>query len=146
MDIILRAAAIFFVVLLVTRTVGRRELGLDEPIDLILLVVLGDLIQQGVTQDDYSVTGTMLALITFAVLTVGMSYVSFRLPAVRPVLQGRPLVLVQDGRPIEVNLRRQRLAIDEVLSEARGQQITSLADIRWAILETSGKISVIGRS
>src|SRR4051812_3164376 len=146
MDIILRAAAIFFVVLLVTRTVGRRELGLDEPIDLILLVVLGDLIQQGVTQDDYSVTGTMLALITFAVLTVAMSYVSFRLPAVRPVLQGRPLVLVQDGRPIEVNLRRQRLVIDEVLSEARAQQVTSLSDIRWAILETSGKISVIGRS
>jgi uncharacterized membrane protein YcaP (DUF421 family) len=145
MDIILRAAAIFFVVLLITRTVGRRELGLDEPIDLILLVVLGDLIQPGVTQDDYSVTGTILALVTFAALTVGMSYISFRAPVLRPVLQGRPLVLVQDGRPIDINLRRQRLAIDEVLSEARAQQVTSLADIRWAILETSGKISVIPR-
>jgi uncharacterized membrane protein YcaP (DUF421 family) len=143
MDIVIRAAVIFFAIYLVTRMIGRRELAMNEPFDLILLVVLGDLIQQGVTQSDYSVTGTLLALSTFVLLTVAMSYVSFRAKRVRDVLEGQPLVLVEDGKPIDENLKSQRLVIDEVLSEARMQQVTSVKDIRWAILETNGSISVI---
>jgi uncharacterized membrane protein YcaP (DUF421 family) len=143
MDIVIRAAVIFFVIYLVTRMIGRRELAMNEPFDLILLVVIGDLIQQGVTQSDYSVTGTVLALATFVLLTVLLSYLSFRAKKVRDVLEGQPLVLVEDGKPIEENLRSQRLVMDEVLSEARTQQVTALKDIRWAILETNGSISVI---
>jgi uncharacterized membrane protein YcaP (DUF421 family) len=143
MDIVLRAAAIFFFVFLVTRMIGRRELGLGEPFDVILLVVLGDLIQQGVTQNDYSVTGTMLALGTFTLLTVGLSYLSFRSRRLRTVLEGHPLVLIENGKPVEHNLKSQRLALDEVLAEARVQQVASMDEIRWAILETSGSISVI---
>jgi len=143
MDIVLRAAAIFFFVFLVTRMMGRRELGLGEPFDVILLVVVGDLIQQGVTQNDYSVTGTMLALGTFTLLTVALSYLSFRSRRVRTVLEGHPLVLIEDGKPVEHNLKSQRLALDEVLAEARVQQVASMDEIRWAILETSGSISVI---
>lgn len=143
MDIVLRAFAIFFFVFLVTRMIGRRELGLGEPFDVILLVVLGDLIQQGVTQNDYSVTGTMLALGTFTLLTVALSYLSFRSRRLRTVLEGHPLVLIEDGKPVEHNLKSQRLALDEVLAEARVQQVARMEDIRWAILETSGTISVI---
>ncbi|HEY0388799.1 MAG TPA: YetF domain-containing protein [Gaiellales bacterium] len=143
MDIVLRAAVIFFAVYLVTRMIGRRELGMNEPFDLILLVVMGDLIQQGVTQSDYSVTGTVLALSTFVLLTVALSYLSFRGSRVRAVLEGQPLVLVENGTPVEENLRSQRLVVDEVLSEARLQQVTALKDIRWAILETNGSISII---
>ncbi|HET7379851.1 MAG TPA: YetF domain-containing protein [Gaiellales bacterium] len=143
MDIVLRAAAIFVFVFLITRMIGRRELGLGEPFDVILLVVLGDLIQQGVTQNDYSVTGTMLALGTFTLLTVALSYFSFRSRRLRTVLEGHPLVLIEDGKPVEHNLKSQRLALDEVLAEARVQQVASMDEIRWAILETSGAISVI---
>jgi uncharacterized membrane protein YcaP (DUF421 family) len=143
MDIVIRAVVIFFAIFVVTRMVGRRELAMNEPFDLILLVVIGDLIQQGVTQSDYSVTGTLLALGTFVLLTVALSYLSFRAKRVRKVLEGQPLILVEDGKPIEDNLNSQRMAIDEVLSEARAQQVTSLSDIRWAILETNGAISVI---
>jgi uncharacterized membrane protein YcaP (DUF421 family) len=143
MDIVVRAAVIFFALFLVTRTVGRRELSMNEPFDLILLVVLGDLVQQGVTQSDYSVTGTLLAVFTFALLTVALSALSLRAPKLRSALEGHPLILVEDGKPVQRNLRRQRLAIDEVLAEARAQQVTSLDDIRWAILETNGAISII---
>jgi uncharacterized membrane protein YcaP (DUF421 family) len=143
MDIVLRAAVIFFAVYLVTRMIGRRELGMNEPFDVILLVVMGDLIQQGVTQSDYSVTGTVLALSTFVLLTVALSYLNFRGSRVRTVLEGQPLVLVENGTPVEENLRSQRLVVDEVLSEARLQQVTALKDIRWAILETNGSISII---
>jgi uncharacterized membrane protein YcaP (DUF421 family) len=143
MDIVLRSAAIYLAVYLITRVIGRRELGLNQPFDLILLVVLGDLIQQGVTQTDTSFTGTMLAVGTFTLMTVGFSYLSYRAKALQGVLEGHPLVLIEDGKPLEKNMRSQRLALDEVLSEARLQQVGRLEDIRWAILETSGSISVI---
>jgi uncharacterized membrane protein YcaP (DUF421 family) len=146
MDIVIRAAVIFFVVFLITRNVGRRELSMSEPFDLILLVVLGDLVQQGVTQSDSSLTGTVLAISTFALLTVLVSFISFRVRRMRSVLQGKPLILIEDGNVIQENLRRQRLALDEVLLEARLQQVAALDDIRWAILETNGAISIIPRS
>ena len=76
MDLALRALVIFALLLVVTRAVGRRELSTMEPFDLILLVVIGDLIQQGVTQSDYSLTGTLIVLSVIAVLTVVTSYVS----------------------------------------------------------------------
>ena len=106
MDIVLRAAVAFLFVLLLTRVVGRRELSSLEPFDLILLVMIGDLVQQGVTQNDYSVTGLFLAGTTIALLTVAISYTSFKLPFVRPVLDGEPVIVVEDGKPIDAEPRR----------------------------------------
>jgi uncharacterized membrane protein YcaP (DUF421 family) len=145
-DIVLRAVAIFFVLFIVTRVVGRRELSMNEPFDLILLIVIGDLVQQGITQSDFSVTGTLLALFTFALLSVGLSFINFRVKAARGILEGHPLILVENGSPLEHNLKAQRLTVGEVLAEARAQQTMSLAEIRWAILETNGTISVIPKS
>jgi len=142
-DVVLRATIAFFFILLLTRIVGRRELVTLEPFDLILLVVLGDLIQQGVTQSDYSVTGLILAAGTIALLTVAVSYVSFRFPRTRPLLEGQPIVVVQDGNVLEKNLRRERLTREELAAAARLQQIPSLQEVSWAILEKSGQISFI---
>ena len=143
MDLILRAIVIFFFVFLITRIVGRRELGSSEPFDMILLVVLGDLVQQGVTQSDNSITGAMLVISTLALLTVAVSVLSLRVKRLRPILDGAPLILVEDGEPNTQNLKRQRLQLAEVLSEARLQQVTTITDIQWAILESSGQISII---
>src|SRR2546421_12847723 len=101
MDIVLRAAFAYLFILFLTRVAGRRELNTLEPFDLILLIVLGDLVQQGVTQNDFSVTGLMLAVSTIAVMTVLFSYLSFRVRRLRPILAGEPLVLVEDGKLIE---------------------------------------------
>lgn len=143
MDIVLRAAIMFVVVLAITRAIGRRELNSMEPFDLILLVVIGDLIQQGITQSDQSLTGALLVVSTIAVLTVLFSYVSFRVPALRPILDGDPIVLIEDGRLIDRNLRRERLTPEEVAAEARLQQVGDLSEVRWAILETNGRISFV---
>jgi uncharacterized membrane protein YcaP (DUF421 family) len=142
-DIVLRAAVTFLFIFLLTRIVGRRELSSLEPFDLILLVVIGDLVQQGITQSDYSVTGVWLAAGTLALLTVAVSYVSFRFRRLRPILDGDPLVLIQDGKVLDQNLRRERLTIEEVAAEARLQQIGSLEDVSWAIIETNGSISFL---
>jgi uncharacterized membrane protein YcaP (DUF421 family) len=143
MDIALRSIFLFFFVYLLMRVLGRRELSSLEPFDLILLVVLGDAIQQGLTQDDYSVTGAMIVISTIGILAVLTSYANFRLPWVRRVLDGRPIVLVQDGKVIERNMRRERITADEIAEAARGQQIASIEDVKWAVFEPSGKISFI---
>ena len=139
MDIVGRAVVAFCFIFLLTRIVGRRELSSLEPFDLILLVMMGDLVQQGVTQSDFSITGLLLAASTIAVLTVLVSYLSFRFRRLRPILDGEPIVVVQDGKPIEKNLRREWLTIDELAQEARIQQIASLDDVQWAVLEKTGQ-------
>jgi len=144
MDVVLRATAGYFFILLLMRVVGRRELSTLEPFDLIMLVVIGDLIQQGVTQNDFSVVGLLLAGGTIGVLQLAVSWAGFRSPArVGIVIEGEPMVLVEDGRWVTRNLRRERLTEDEVLADARRDSIWRLDQIQWAILETGGEITFI---
>ena len=143
MDLVVRAAIAFFCILLLTRVVGRRELSSLEPFDLILLVMIGDLVQQGVTQNDFSLTGMLLVGTTIALMTVAVSYAGFRFPRLRPALEGEPVIVLEEGKPIERNLRRNRITTEELAAEARLQQHDSLGDLRWAVLETSGRISFI---
>jgi uncharacterized membrane protein YcaP (DUF421 family) len=146
MDIVLRALVAFLFILLLTRIVGRRELSTLEPFDLILLVTIGDLVQQGVTQNDFSVTGMMLAAGTIGILAVVFSYLPWKFRVLRPVLEGEPVILVEDGDVIEKNLRRHRLTQEEIAAAARIQSIASLQQVRWAVLETNGQISFIKKS
>ena len=143
MDVAIRAFVGFLVVLLLTRVVGRRELSSMEPFDLILLVILGDLIQQGVTQNDESVTGALIVATVIGLMTVVVAYLNFRIAWLRPLFKGGLVVLIEDGTPIERNLRRERITVDELEAEARQQQIESLDAVRLAVLETNGRISFI---
>ncbi len=146
MDLVLRAIVLFLFVYGLTRVIGRRELSSLEPFDLILLIVLGDAIQQGLTQDDYSVTGAVLVVGTLALLQVFTSFLSFRFTRLRPILEGEPVIVVEDGTPIMKNLRRERTTVEEVAAEARKQQIETLDDVKWAVMETSGQITFIKKS
>jgi Protein of unknown function (DUF421) len=110
---------------------------------VILLVVLDDLVQQGITRSDESVTGTLIVISTISLLSVAVSWVSFRSGRVRLVTEDEPIILVQDGNIIERNLCRERLTRGDLEEEARRQQVDSPGDIRWAILEKEGSISVI---
>jgi uncharacterized membrane protein YcaP (DUF421 family) len=143
MDIVLRTAGVFVFLLVLMRVIGRRELSSLQPFDLILLIVLGDAVQQGLTQDDYSLTGALLVVGTFAVLQVFVSWVGFRFPGTRPILEGTPIIVLQDGEVIERNLKRERLSVDEVREAAREQGIAHLSEVQWAVVETTGKISFI---
>jgi len=145
MDTVIRAAVLFVILMVLLRLIGRRELGEMEPADLVLLIVMGDLVQQAITRDDSSMTGAVLAVGTISLLTVAVSYTSFRFRRARPLLEGSPVVLISDGRLLERNMRRQRISHAELASQARMQQIAHLRDVRWAVLETSGQISFIPR-
>jgi uncharacterized membrane protein YcaP (DUF421 family) len=146
MDLAIRAVILYAFVIFVMRVAGRRELSSLTPVDLVLLIVMGDAIQQGLTQDDYSVTGAVIVISTIAMLQVCASYLGYRFKRVRVVLQGSPLVLIDDGNLLTGNLKRQRLTPDDVAEEMRLQQILSFSDVRWAILEANGRISFIEKS
>ena len=119
MDLVIRATVIFFFIFLVTRVAGKRELSSMEPFDLILLIVTGDLVQQAITQSDYSVTGALTVISTIALLTVFVSWVNWRFRRMRSVLEGQPVVLMENGKMIEHNMKRERITTEDIESEAR---------------------------
>ncbi|MFL5951710.1 MAG: DUF421 domain-containing protein [Gaiellaceae bacterium] len=146
MDIVLRAIVLYAFIVLLMRVIGRRELSSMTPFDLVLLIVLGDAIQQGLTQDDYSVTGALLAISTIATLQVVTSYLSFRSGRMRKLFEGEPIVLVDHGEIVDRNLKRERMTPDDVAEEMRQQQISSIDEVTWAILEANGSISFIKKN
>jgi uncharacterized membrane protein YcaP (DUF421 family) len=143
MDLVLRAIVLFAAITFLLRVIDRRELAEMAPIDFVLLIVLGDAIQQGLTQDDYSVSGALITISSIAALQVIVGYAAFRSRRMRRVLEGEPIILLEDGQPIEKNLKRGRIAIEELAEQARMSQVASLDDVKWAVLEASGKISII---
>ena len=145
MEIIVRATVIFAVLLLLTRGLRRRTLADMAPFELLLLVTLGDIVQQGITQEDYSLTGAVLAGSTFAFWISVLSFVTWRSRRVAAVVSGVPVVIVQDGEPIERTLEVERLPLTEVLEAARQRGIENLDQVKLAVLEPSGRISFIER-
>ncbi len=145
MELVLRATIIYFFLWAVTRGVGKRELSEMTAFELILLVVMGDLIQQGVTQEDMSLTGAILVIGTLAFWIVVFAYLSYRFKRVRPVLEGLPVVVVRDGQPLTDVMKLERLNLAELLEEARDRGIADLQDIRLGVLEPDGKFSFITR-
>ena len=145
MDIPIRATFAFFFLWGVTRALGKRELSQMSAFELVLLITVGDLVQQGVTQEDYSVTGAVLAVGTVAVWVMVFAYVSFRSPAARRAIEGEPVLIVRDGEPRRDALRVERLTVEEVLEEARQQGISDLGDVRVGLLEADGSFSFLTR-
>jgi uncharacterized membrane protein YcaP (DUF421 family) len=145
MEIALRATFMFAFVFLLTRGMKKRTLGDLAPFELIFLIVVGDLVQTGVTQEDYSVTGSVLALSTFGFWATVLTWLSWRSDRARRLIEGVPLVLVSDGQPIQEALDLEQMPVAEVLEAARQAGLATLDDVRYAVLEPSGRISIIKR-
>jgi uncharacterized membrane protein YcaP (DUF421 family) len=145
MDIVLRATAMFAALYLLLRLLGKRELAELAPFELVLLVAMGDLIQQGVTHNDFSVTGATLAIATFGFWSVVLNWVAYSSRRLSKLVGGEPEVIIWDGALQLRNMRRNRLTRREIETEMRLAGIARLADIAWAILETNGKLSFIVR-
>jgi uncharacterized membrane protein YcaP (DUF421 family) len=135
----------YLFLVIVIRLIGRKSLAELGSFELVLLVVMGDLIQQGVTQQDYSVIGAMLAVATFALLTIALSYITFRWQRARPALEGTPVVVVWNGRPVENVLRQIRVSIDDLKVAAREQGIADLRQIDLGVMEADGRFSFLRR-
>jgi uncharacterized membrane protein YcaP (DUF421 family) len=142
-EVLIRASVIFWFLWLIVRGTGKRSLAELTPLDLILIVVIGDVVQQGVTQEDMSLTGAMLAVAVFVAWTLGADYVTRRWPSTARVLAGEPVILLRDGQPIEARLARERLSVSDLKEAARLEGIGDLDEVKFAVLEADGKISFI---
>lgn len=140
MEIVLRAVIIFFFLWTITRVVGRSTLGELSTFELILFITMGDLVQQAVTQQDYSMTAAMLAVGTFALLTIILSWINVRSRRARRVIHGRPVVIFHSGEPCDA-MRHERVSFADFFAAARQQGIEHLEDVRLAVLEANGQIS-----
>ena len=146
MEIVVRAALLFGFLWLITRVVGRSTLGELSTFQLLLYVTMGDLVQQSITQQDYSMTSGVLAVGVFALLTILLSWVNQRWPGSRPVIHGTPVVIVKDGEPLLDVLGRERLWVNDLFAAAREKGLARLDEIELAVLEADGKISFFTRS
>ncbi|HLS14782.1 MAG TPA: YetF domain-containing protein [Beutenbergiaceae bacterium] len=141
MEIIIRAVIVFFFLWAITRLVGRSTLGELSAFELILFLTMGDLVQNALIGEDYSLTAVMLAVGTFAVLTIALSWLHSRRTGPHQVIHGAPVVVVRDGEPDIAVMRRERLAFDDFMAAARQEGLETLGAIRLAVLESNGQIS-----
>ena len=141
MELVYRSLFVFGFLWFITRVTGRATLGELSTFQLLLYVVMGDLVQQAVTQQDYSVTSSVLAVGVFALMTVLVSWLNMRIPRLRPLVHGVPVVLVDHGQPLPEVLRSTRMSIDDLMAAARNAGIECFAEVRFAVLESNGRIS-----
>lgn len=144
MELIVRATVIYWFMFLVMRGTGKRSLAELTPLDILVLVIMGDLIQPGVNQEDLSITGAVMAVSIFAGWTLVGDWVSRRWSGARRFLEGGPVILVRDGKVIDEHLQRERFTRRDLHKAARAQGFSDLADVSLAVLEEDGSLSFIG--
>jgi uncharacterized membrane protein YcaP (DUF421 family) len=140
-EIVYRAVFIFIFLWIITRVVGRATVGELSTFQLILFITMGDMVQQAVTQQDYSVTSGVLAVSVFALLTIALSWINFRWPRARTVTHGVAVVVMADGEPVMEVLKSERLSLDDLMAAARQQGFERFGEIRLAVLEANGQIA-----
>ena len=146
MDTVLRAVAVYAVLFVVFRANGKRSLAQITTFDFVLILILGESTQQALIGDDFSVTTAMLLIVTLVGLETGLSLLQHHSPAVDRLIEGARLVLVDDGTPLETRLPRSRVGLDDILAAAREKQaLERLDQIKYAVLECNGSISIVPR-
>ena len=143
MELVIRATVIYWFLWLVVRGTGKRSLSELTPLDLLITIVLGDFVQQGVTEEDMSMTGAIIVVSTFVAWMLVGDALSRRSRNVERALEGEAVIVVRDGTPDIDRLRVERMTIEDLLGAAREAGYGSLADIRFAVLEHDGKFSFI---
>ena len=144
MESVLRAAAIYVFLLVLFRITGRRALSEITTFDFVLLLVIGEATQQALLGDDFSVINAFVVIATLVLIDILLSLFKERSPKVGRFLDGVPLIVVEYGRPLTERLRKARLTEEDILEAARQSQgLERLEQIRFAVLEKNGQISVI---
>jgi uncharacterized membrane protein YcaP (DUF421 family) len=144
MGSVLGAASLYLAMLVMVRLSGRRSLGQLTPFDFILLLLIGEAAQQALVGDDGSFTNAILVIMTLLTIDIGLSLLKRHSPLAGRLIEGVPTVLVEDGRVLEDRLRAARITHEDVLQAARAHAgLMSLSEIRHAVLETDGKISIV---
>jgi uncharacterized membrane protein YcaP (DUF421 family) len=144
MDSVVRAAAVYLVLLLLFRIVGKRSLGETGTFDFVLLLIIAEATQQAMIDDDNSMTNAFLIIVTLLALNIGFSIIKQRSPLVDRLIDDVPVLIVADGNPLKDRMNRARVDERDILQAARESQgLARLDQIQYAVLERDGAISVV---
>lgn len=144
MDSCLRGLAIYFFLLLIFKVCGKRTLAQVTTFDFVLLLIISETTQQALLGEDFSITGSLILISTLVLADVAMDKLKARVPWAGKFLEGVPLVLVSDGQPLRDRMKKSRVDDSDILAAAREiHGITEMDDIRFAVLERDGEISII---
>jgi uncharacterized membrane protein YcaP (DUF421 family) len=144
MESIIRACLVFVFLMIVFRAAGRRTLAQLTNFDFILLLIISEAIQNAMIGNDYSLTNGFLVVLTLVGLDIGLSLLKQRVPQVERWLDGLPMVLIDDGRPLYDRMRHCRVDMQDILAAARERHgLERMEQIKYAVLEASGGISII---
>jgi uncharacterized membrane protein YcaP (DUF421 family) len=143
MDSVIKSLVVYFVLWLIVRSTGRRTLGQLTVFDFILFLIIGGAAQRALMAQDYSLTHAFLVIATFVIIDIGVSFVERDVPGIAKILKGVPTVVVENGHVLSGRLRRARIIEDDILEAARAHGLERMDEIKFAILEASGGISII---
>lgn len=142
---VLRACVIYVLVMVLVRVSGKRAVGQFTPFDLVLLILIGNAVQNGINGGDNSLTGAVIMATTLITLNYLVAWQTSRNRRVERWVEGEPVVLARDGRVFKHVLRRELVSHDDFAEALRMNNIDDVGDVRLALLETNGRISVIPR-
>lgn len=146
MDSVLRAAAMYVALMVLFKIAGRRSLAELTTFDFVLLMMISEATQQALLGDDFSLTNSMLVIVTLIAIDVGLSLLKQRSGWISRLIDGEPTILVENGKLLHQRMRHARLVEADIMEAARSSQgIEKLEEIKFAIIERNGKISVIPR-
>ncbi|HSX71186.1 MAG TPA: YetF domain-containing protein [Pseudomonas sp.] len=145
MDAVLRAAAIYIALLILFKLAGRRSLAQLTTFDFVLLLIIGEATQQALLGEDFSVTNAVLVIMTLIALDVGASLLKRRSERIAYLLDGSPTIVVENGVALEERLAKARLRLEDIMESARESGLERVEQIKFAIIERNGKISIIPR-
>jgi uncharacterized membrane protein YcaP (DUF421 family) len=147
MDAVLRAVAIYGILLIIFRIAGKRSLAQITTFDFVLLLVIGEATQQALLGDDFSITNAVIVIVTLLGLEIGLTQLQYRWPKLGPWLDDVPLILVENGQPIERRMRKARISEDDIMQAARSVQgLERMDQVKYAVLERTGEVSIIPQS
>lgn len=144
-ELVVRAIVVYVVLLLLIRLTGKRQIGQFSPYDLVLLLILSNAVQNSMNAGDNSLVGGLIIALTLLVLNYLVGLLTFKSKRIEAFIDGRPQLLIHDGKLFEDVLESAKVTHAELMSSLRESGYFSIADVQLAILETNGRISVRGR-
>ncbi|MDD3653888.1 MAG: DUF421 domain-containing protein [Desulfotomaculaceae bacterium] len=142
----IRAIILFVVVVIGLRLMGKRQIGQLQPYELVIIIMLSAIAAVPMGNTGIPLVSGLFPILTLIVIQVVLSYVSLKSERARGIICGAPSVLIENGKIMEKELARQRYNINDLLEQLRSKDIPNISDIEFAILETSGQLSVILKS
>ena len=142
-SIVARTVIVYGALLVGLRLAGKRELGQMTPFDLVVILLIANAVQNAMVGSDTSVTGGLIAAGVLVAVNYGVALARGRIPLLKGAVEGTPTLLISDGQFVEEHLRREGLDKDEVLMAIREHGVAEVKDVRMAVLETDGSISIV---